>query len=184
LRKDTRANMNGQYSSNKGIDAAFSVDVFRIVLPKTHLMMRHGKLSMLGPTSSQSPVGPRHTFPYIHDISAYHRHLTEDFALGFRKFAKVPLLGPTLDAPEHAQSYARSAATSRLRPIEDGVDLWIPASVPVAVPPLSPAKQLRGKWPGHIPPSVQPYASSTSTEAGKQWTFGAHVLGERRSSVD
>jgi hypothetical protein len=78
------------------------------------------------------------------------RKTMRDFSLGFRKFA-TPFLGPVVDSPVGFQSYARAAAISRLRPVQDGLDYWQRIA---PAPPPTPSSSTQGAvWPGSSIPS-------------------------------
>jgi hypothetical protein len=64
----------------------------------------------------------------------------QGFSVGFREFKTPPSLGPVMDALVRFQSYARAAAISRLRPIQDGLDYWqrVSAERPTPTPPVVP----------------------------------------------
>jgi hypothetical protein len=52
------------------------------------------------------------------------RKAMRDFSLGFAKFSTPPAPGPVSEAPPHHWSYGRTAAISRLRSVQDGLDNW------------------------------------------------------------
>jgi hypothetical protein len=91
----------------------------------------------------------------FNNLSDFRRKAMRDFSLGFAKFENPPTLGPLGGARPRHRSYARTAAISRLLPVQDGVDYWEKIASPPA--PIPPADASGGAaWPGFRTNLAQP----------------------------